>query len=99
MNFEWDETKAKANLKKHGIDFETAVLIFDDQNQVSIPDHNAENEERWQTLGKLGNVLVLLVVHTYREKDGKETNRIISARNATKHERRKYEQVIKKNAK
>lgn len=93
MKFEWDQAKNRANRVKHGLSFETASLVFDDPCHLSVQDRHEGPEERWQTLGLAGGVVVLLVAHTYRESDrGEEVIRIISARKATAHERRRYEQ-------
>ena len=54
-------------------------------------DRIENGEERWQTLGMVGNVLLLLVAHTFAEQEDKEVVRIISARKATRKERQKYE--------
>lgn len=95
MRFEWDEDKSRANLPKHGVSFETARLVFDDPWHLSVQDRHEGGEERWQTLGLVGGVVVLLVAHTFREDDaGEDTVRIISARKATAHERRRYEQDV-----
>jgi len=91
LRFEWDEAKSRANRRKHGVGFETAALVFDDPKHVSIQDRHVEDEERWQTLGRVGLFVVLLVAHTYRDDDGDEVVRIISARKATAHERKVYE--------
>jgi uncharacterized protein len=88
----WDPKKNAANRQKHHISFETAVLVFDDPLAVSRRDLYPY-EERWHTIGMIGNVAVL-VVHTTPEinaETGEETGRIISARKATAHERKAYE--------
>ena len=90
MRFEWDDKKSASNLRKHGIGFDTAELVFDDPWQVPILDHDVDGEERWQTIGRAEDVLLLLVVHTV-EDDEDEVIRIISPRRATPHERRIYE--------
>lgn len=93
MRWTWDNNKNNANRRKHGLSFETARLVFDDPLAVSKPDTSTA-EERWQTIGQIGNVIVL-VVHTWPETDletGEEAGRIISARKATAHERRAYEE-------
>jgi uncharacterized DUF497 family protein len=54
MRLEWDEAKNRSNLKKHGIDFETAALVFDDPYALSDLDRIIEGEERWQTIGTAG---------------------------------------------
>ena len=92
MDFEWDERKSRANLAKHGVRFDTATLVFDDPQHLSVQDRHTEGEERWQTIGMVGGVVVLLVAHTYRSHERGEVIRIISARKATAHERKHYEQ-------
>jgi uncharacterized DUF497 family protein len=90
MRFEWDEIKNRRNLGKHKISFETAKLAFDDPLQRNIQDRVANGEERWQTLGMIKGVVVV-VAHTYREEAGDLVIRIVSARKATPAERRAYE--------
>ena len=92
MRWTWDEEKNRRNRRVHGLSFETAALVFDDPLAASRPDHSA-GEERWQTIGMIDGVIVLLV-HTWPELDssGKEVGRIISARKATVHERKAYEE-------
>ena len=90
LEFEWDENKNRENLKKHGIDFFTAVKVFGDKNYVELFDetHSAD-EDRYVILGVADDVTVVLqVVYTPR-KNGKII-RIISARKATNRERRLY---------
>ena len=86
LQFEWDEEKEKANLSKHGIDFETASYVFLDSNRMEYYDeaHSSSDEARFITIGFVEAVLT--VVYTER----KETIRIISARVATKKERDAY---------
>lgn len=87
----WDVQKDRSNQRKHGIGFATVQLVFDDPLALSRPDPH-EGEERWQTVGRVGSVVVF-VVHTWPDAvDGVETGRIISARKATTHERRAYEE-------
>ncbi|MEZ3464589.1 MAG: BrnT family toxin [Lachnospiraceae bacterium] len=85
MTFEWDEDKNKINLEKHGIDFETAILVFNDMQRIEIFDleHSVE-EDRYNTIGMVNDVL--FVVYTER----KDNIRLISARLATKTERSIY---------
>jgi uncharacterized DUF497 family protein len=87
-----DADKAAANRVKHGLSFETAVLVFDDPLHASKPDPHPDGD-RWHTIGLVGPVL-LLVVHTWPEgsEEGEPIGRIISARKATAHERRAYEE-------
>ena len=90
MNFVWDEAKDRINRQKHEVSFETAQLVFDDPFHVSRQDRIENGEQRWQTIGLVHGVVLLLVAHTYIEADGLETIRIISARKADKAERRIY---------
>lgn len=91
MRFEWDQTKNLSNQQKHGIGFETAKLVFADPFHVSIPDRIEGGEQRWQTFGLIGPHVLLVVAHTYRDENGVDVIRIISARRATRREKRKYE--------
>ncbi len=91
--FEWDETKNKLNLKKHGIDFDTASFVFDDPHFISEQDRVVDGEERWQTIGMVGGFIILMVAHTVRDNDAIEIIRIISARRATPKEQKRYEQT------
>lgn len=90
MRFEWDDLKNRRNLKKHGISFETARLVFDDPHARSAQDRVVDGEERWQTMGMIEG-LIVVVAHTYREEGETEVIRIISARKATPVERKTYE--------
>lgn len=92
MRFEWDPAKDRANRLKHSVSFELAALVFDDPAHLSIQDRHVDGEERWQTFGRVGPVVVLLVAHTYVDANGDETIRIFSARKATRSERLRYEQ-------
>lgn len=92
MQWIWDDEKNRTNELKHGLDFETAQLVFEDPLAVSRPD-SYPDEERWQTIGVIAQTSVI-VVHTwptYNPESHEEFGRIISARKATKHERRVYE--------
>lgn len=92
IRFEWDAAKAEANLRKHGISFELAVQVFTDPMHVSDHDRIEGGEYRWQTIGMVEAVRMIVVAHTWREDDGTEVIRIISARAAERAERRRYEQ-------
>lgn len=89
MEFEWDPRKAKQNLGKHGISFDEAVTVFYDPLSATFddPDHSLE-EQRHITMGFSSQNHLLLVAHTGRG----ENIRIISARPATAHERKKHEE-------
>ncbi len=94
MYFEWDAAKAAGNLKKHGISFEMAATVFDDPLHLSIRDGTASGEERWVSVGLAADRKTLVVVHAFRSSIGGESVRIISARLATKREKRQYEKGI-----
>lgn len=93
MRFEWDEAKNRRNLIKHKISFETAKLVFEDLHALSLQERFVEGEERWQTLGSVGGIIVVAVAHTYWEEHGEEVIRIIPARKATSMERKAYEEA------
>ena len=62
LNFEWDEEKNQLNLKKHGIDFETAMLVFNDLQRIEIYDvEHSINEDRYNTIGMVHDVLLLFI--------------------------------------
>jgi uncharacterized DUF497 family protein len=88
MNCEWDERKAAANLRKHGVSFEEACTVFFDPLAATgaDPDH-ARGEARWLTFGVSAAGRLLAVAHCDRD----SAVRIISARPATRAERRLYE--------
>lgn len=90
MIFEWDERKNQSNISKHGIAFEDARFAFADRFAITRVDHS-EQEPRWQIMGHIGSVLLVLAVYTQRTDDNEEIIRIISARKATSGEKRKYE--------
>jgi uncharacterized DUF497 family protein len=90
LRFEWDDKKNASNLRKHGVDFDTASLVFDDPMHLPTLERVIEGEARWQTIGLADGVLLLLVVHTVEDEED-EVIRIISARRAEAHERRRYE--------
>jgi len=88
MNYEWDNNKAIYNWHKHSIRFSDAVAIFEDEMALSREDIDAREEQRFVATGRdyLGRILT--VVYTYRY----ETIRLISARRATRQEKKAYEQ-------
>jgi hypothetical protein len=88
MRWTWDPRKAVSNRSKHGLSFELATQTFDDPLHLSQPDPHPDSD-RWQTIGCVGPVC-LFVVHTWDEEQ--ESGRIISARKATRYERRQYEE-------
>jgi uncharacterized DUF497 family protein len=94
MRVAWDNAKNETNKTKHGIDFETAQLIFDDPFCITFVERVADGEERWHAIGSIEKIIVLVVVHTYREENSEEVIRILSARRATPKERKLYDQAI-----
>jgi len=91
MRFEWNQVKNRQNQAKHGVSFETAALVFCDPFLLSAPDMRyIDIEQRWYSLGCI-ETTVLYVTHTMSEdEDGEEIIHIISARNATPGEERRY---------
>ena len=89
LHFEWEEGKAAANARKHGVSFEEAKSVFVDERArlISDPDHS-EDEDRFVLLGLSSALRILLVCHCYRSKEG--VIRIISARKATAGESKFY---------
>ena len=89
LNFEWDEKKAKTNATKHGVGFEEAATVFADPLSLTIPDPaHSQAEERLIILGESHSGKLLVVVHTERG----DNLRIISARRASRRERKNYEE-------
>ncbi len=91
ISFEWDEDKARANLKKHHVSFEVAARVFLDPLALAYQDCIENGEHRWQTFGMVEGCLLLLVAHTVRHDEDGEVIRIISARRADKKEKKHYE--------
>ncbi|PSB02987.1 BrnT family toxin [Merismopedia glauca] len=91
MKFQWNPDKAASNIKKHGVSFEEAVTVFGDPLAVTIsdPDHSI-GELRLLTTGESRLQRLLVVSHTEREGEV----RLISARLATRRERKSYESGI-----
>ena len=90
---DWDSSKGRQNAKKHRVAFERAATVFLDPNALSVFDEqHSETEERWITLGLDHTGMLLVVSHTYREETKMSAKvRLISARKATKNERKQYE--------
>jgi uncharacterized DUF497 family protein len=89
VKFEWEVAKAHSNRVKHHVSFELARDVWTDPLHVIVPDRFEDGEQRWHAVGMVGSVTVLVVVHSYPEDN---VIRIIGARKATSHERRRYEQ-------
>lgn len=89
IKFAWNTTKAASNLEKHGVSFEEAQSVFYDEFALQFFDaESSEAEDRFLMLGMSDEARILLVCHC--ERDGGNTIRIISARKATKNERKHY---------
>ena len=89
LTFEWDEEKARENLRKHKISFEEAKTTFGDPFLMTFPDpEHSESEERYINIGSSSKGCVLIVIHTERGRN----IRIINSREATASERRAYEE-------
>jgi uncharacterized DUF497 family protein len=88
MRFEWDPKKARRNITKHGVSFDEAVTAFYDPLSATFddPDHS-DDEQRYITIGFSSRGRLLVIGHTERG----EAVRIISARLATVHERKRHE--------
>jgi uncharacterized protein len=91
VRFEWDENKDRANVVKHGVGFDEARKVFSDPHVIIREDRVTEGEERLQAIGYVERVL--LVVHTVREEGLGAIIRIVSARKATRAERKVYEET------
>ncbi|MCQ0987100.1 BrnT family toxin [Jiella marina] len=92
MEFEWDDEKSRQNVAKHGVSFEQAAQIFDGFTVNWIDERFTYGELREVSLGMINGAAVLVVVHT----DRNGNCRIISARPALRHERKRYEQEIRR---
>ena len=89
MQFSWDRSKAAANIKKHGVEFPEAATVFGDPLSSTIPDpDHSIGELRYITIGLSGTGRLLVIAHL----DENDSVRIISARPATKAERKRYEE-------
>jgi len=86
VHFDWDEEKRQQNLRKHGVEFVDAASVLEDEDALTAPDDDSDEEDRFVTLGSdlLGRILV--VIYTWRG----DTIRIISARKSTPRERKQY---------
>ncbi|MBM3288283.1 MAG: BrnT family toxin [Candidatus Eisenbacteria bacterium] len=91
MRASWDPRKARANLAKHGVRFSDAEAVLFDPVAITREDRMARGEQRFVTIGRDGVGRLLVVVYSYRE----DEVRLISARTATRNERRKYEEGIR----
>ena len=88
MKFEWDDHKEQINIQKHGINFSTAALVFNDIYRIETYDSlHSDIEDRYITIGQINSItLIVMVVYTERT----DVIRIISARLATTREKEAY---------
>lgn len=103
IEFDWDDAKAAINLRKHGVDFLEAMTLFADPLAITdFDDEHSDDEDRFVSVGRASSGRLLLAVHTFAEvANAGEAGeapyslvRIISAREPTPHERRRYEQGV-----
>ena len=88
MDFEWDSAKEQANRTKHGVDFRAAAKVFLDPHAIEFDDRDADGELRFNAIGMVDG-RVLFVTYTMRG----DVIRIISARGAEPHEKRRYHEI------
>ena len=89
LTFEWDESKAKTNMRKHNVEFNEGKTIFNDPFLLTFADmDNSDDEDRYISIGLSDRDRILVLIHTDRQ----GTIRIISCRKATTRERRYYEE-------
>ena len=90
--FEWDESKARSNVRKHGVSFQEAVTVFDDPMSITLDDpEHSDYERRFVTIGFSSRGRLLVVCHSDRH----DRIRIINSRTADRRERRYYESTEK----
>ena len=96
FQFEWDEAKADANVRKHGVAFELAATVFHDPRLLTVADlEHSETEERWFSVGCASNGVVLSVIYLWSDTDAAAINiRLISARRSTQAENRQYREGL-----
>ena len=96
FEFEWDEVKAAANLRKHGVPFDLASTVFKDTRLLTVADlKHSEIEERWFSIGRASNGSIISVVYLWWEPDAATIKiRLISARSATRTEADSYQETL-----
>ena len=91
ISFEWDENKNEINKRKHGLSFETAQEVFYDDAAIIFDDlEHSIGEERFLIIGMTKSSKICIVSHCYRDSDN--VIRLISAKEATKNEKRTYQE-------
>lgn len=95
FEFEWDDVKAQINLRKHGVPFELARTVFNDERLVTVADlDHSDAEERWFSIGCASNGALLTVAYLWSEVAAATKIRLISARKATQTEIRYYQEGV-----
>ena len=96
FQFEWDEVKADANARKHGVTFDLASTVFHDPHLLTVADlEHSATEERWFSVGCASNGVALSVAYLWSDADPAATNiRLISARKSTQAESRQYQEGL-----
>ena len=96
FQFEWDEAKAAANIRKHGVALEQASTVFHDPRLLTVADlEHGQQEERWFSVGLANNGVVLSVVYLWLNAGSEVTIiRLISVRKATQTELRQYQESL-----
>ena len=96
FQFEWDDSKADANAREHGVTFELASTVFFDPNLLTVADvEHSETEERWFSVGIAGNGVLLSVVYLWSDTDPAAIKvRVISARRSTQAECGEYQEGL-----
>ena len=89
--FTWSAAKASANLRKHGVSFETARLVFSDPFHLVVENHFVEGEQRYMAIGMIDGLALVATVYVDRSEPGVAVIRIISARKAVAYEQSAYE--------
>ena len=92
MRFSWDSGKERRNKAKHGLDFTFAEHVFADPHLALVFDRFEDREERWHAIGRVSEHRILVVVHTYPDASDDEAIRVIGLREATRSERKCYEE-------
>jgi hypothetical protein len=96
FQYDWDEVKADANARKHGVTFDLASTVFHDPHMLTVADlAHSETEERWFSVGCASNGVVVSIVYLWSDADPAATNiRLISARKSTPAESRQYQEGL-----
>ncbi len=92
--FEWDETKNRCNIQKHGVNFSSASTLFRLPHLVRLDEKESYGEDRWLAIGCIGPVIGVIVFTERGEDHGNKSIRIISARKASTREIGSFEKEV-----